>query len=507
MRSFSEGSDPRNRWDVLVEGHNNALLLYNPQLGEFRTTEPDAQTPIPYPPLWVSQRYFRLLGNLFAHMGQLPPSLTAYLANGYFARFFVTRGLLGRGGTSCVYQVEHRLAGLSLGQYALKIVPVGEFEWLRRAISEVRLLERLSQHPHPLILGYRHCWIEEYQIAFMGPRVPCLFILMEFADLGNLEAFIRGRDLNHGRAKWQIFMNIAVALDFLHREEILHRDLKLSNVLVFKDERKSPLPFRFVISDLGTSVDVVNDEHLQRNGATGTIETMAPELLVEASDGHLLYRHSYASDVWSLGVIWFTLLFGVSPFAGTDGERRLRTFTDVRTLLTDLSLDIASVSNLEMTYLNRMMQRTPSRRGSMREFMESPPIAAMIREFGLDRFEDRRNESERRQPSPGDIGRSVPLPLSFHAEEPRPLRKFLRQYRFSLLLFLACLSVTQRTWRREAVHVIVCLFCVCLCMIYPNAAICVPAAIGVEFVANKVTNFLQLVLIVLLSLCAMNDSE
>lgn len=75
-----------------------------------------------------------------------------------------------------------------LGQFAVKAIPVGtSHEWLVRMLKEVHLLERLK---HSNIIEYKHAWLEHRQLTVFGPEVPCLFILMELANGGNLEEYI-----------------------------------------------------------------------------------------------------------------------------------------------------------------------------------------------------------------------------------------------------------------------------------------------------------------------------
>ncbi|KAJ3192781.1 putative serine/threonine-protein kinase iks1 [Entophlyctis luteolus] len=107
---------------------------------------------------------------------------------GYYDRFFVEVKKLGRGLRGSVFLVQHVLDTVFLGEYAVKSIPVGvSHSWLVRQLQEVHLLERLR---HPNIIHYKHAWIENRQLSVFAPEVPCLFILMELANGGNLEEYI-----------------------------------------------------------------------------------------------------------------------------------------------------------------------------------------------------------------------------------------------------------------------------------------------------------------------------
>lgn len=54
----------------------------------------------------------------------------------------------------------------------------------------MKALEALRNHPN--IIGYKHSWLEMDTLADFGPQVPCLNILMEYVDGGDLETYVLG---------------------------------------------------------------------------------------------------------------------------------------------------------------------------------------------------------------------------------------------------------------------------------------------------------------------------
>ena len=68
-------------------------------------------------------------------------------------------------------------------------IPIGDdIQYLKAVLVEVNALEQL--HGHPNIICYRHSWLEIYKSATFGPEIPCLFILMDYANGGNLESYV-----------------------------------------------------------------------------------------------------------------------------------------------------------------------------------------------------------------------------------------------------------------------------------------------------------------------------
>jgi serine/threonine protein kinase len=57
-----------------------------------------------------------------------------------------------------------------------------------KVLREVKALESLKKHPN--IVNYQHSWLENDKTADFGPTIPCLFILMEYANGGSLAELI-----------------------------------------------------------------------------------------------------------------------------------------------------------------------------------------------------------------------------------------------------------------------------------------------------------------------------
>ncbi|KAL1916585.1 uncharacterized protein VTP21DRAFT_5776 [Calcarisporiella thermophila] len=272
---------------------------------------------------------------------------------GYYERFFVEERKLGRGLRGSVFLCQHILDNVYLGEYAIKKVAVGDNHvWLTRMLKEVHLLERLH---HPNIIDYKHAWLEEHRLTPFGPMIPCLFILMECANGGNLEEYIevveptsnsqeqdfshmtqRERALHAKRQRilrqqptltvrkrylpleeiWAFFLDIVNGLRHLHHHGIVHRDLKPPNLLLSYETnttRENRLP-RVLLSDFGECEVLEASEERDRTGATGTLEFMAPELITVDENGRYLKDYSPKADMWSLGMLLYYLCYSQLPY-------------------------------------------------------------------------------------------------------------------------------------------------------------------------------------------------
>jgi polo-like kinase 1 len=103
------------------------------------------------------------------------------------------------------------------------------------------------------------------------------------------------------------------AIKYMHKNRIIHRDLKLGNL--FLSEK-----MEIKIGDFGLAAKMEFEGERKRT-VCGTPNYIAPEIL-ESKNGH-----SYEVDIWSLGVILYTLLIGKPPFETSDVKttyRRIR---------------------------------------------------------------------------------------------------------------------------------------------------------------------------------------
>ncbi|KAI7656779.1 kinase-like protein, partial [Hortaea werneckii] len=268
-------------------------------------------------------------------------SSTAF-SPGFFQQFFVEQGILGRGGYGVVMLVEHILDRVSLGQFACKRVPVGNnHQWLEKVLIEVKLLQKI---PHRNLVQYHWVWLEDHQPTTFGPKIPCLFILQEYCNGGDLHNYVLGpqdeisatqalKDQLRRKSKgspeppqglntatrltfdeiFSFFKDITSGLHHLHTKGYIHRDLKPSNCLLQRDGTKT----RVLISDFG---EVQAAGVCRGNtGATGTISYCAPEVLRRERPEGAFGDFTTKSDIFSLGMIVYFMCFGRLPYIHADG--------------------------------------------------------------------------------------------------------------------------------------------------------------------------------------------
>ncbi|EYC02321.1 hypothetical protein Y032_0100g3231 [Ancylostoma ceylanicum] len=214
-----------------------------------------------------------------------------------FYAVYESKEVLGRGLASTVRKCVEKSTGQS---FAVKIVDVStekqsEHEANRlkaETISEVEILRQLSDHPSIIT-------IHDF---YSTPSF--LFAVFEMAPKGELfdqlNSTVTVSEKKARRLMRQLFDGVA----YMHSRDIVHRDLKLENILCIDDER-------IVISDFGFATRLKKNETLRE--LCGTPGYLSPEILrcqmYEDAPGY-----SHAVDEWALGVIMYTLLAGYAPF-------------------------------------------------------------------------------------------------------------------------------------------------------------------------------------------------
>lgn len=127
-----------------------------------------------------------------------------------------------------------------------------------------------------------------------------IYLIMEYCEGGNLEQYLyeHGGRLSETESL-KILKKIIHGYKCLHSINIVHRDLKLANILIHKGSIK--------IADLGYSKLVENLKKDFLLSRVGTVLYMSPQIL-EAR------HYTNKTDIWSLGVLFFQLLFGRTPW-------------------------------------------------------------------------------------------------------------------------------------------------------------------------------------------------
>eukprot|EP00048_Salpingoeca_helianthica_P006283 m.96728 g.96728 ORF g.96728 m.96728 type:complete len:665 (+) comp13955_c0_seq1:275-2269(+) len=244
---------------------------------------------------------------------------------------------VGKGNFAKVKLARHVLTGVEV---AIKIIDKTTLNQssLAKLMREVDIMKRLD---HPNI-------VKLFEVIDTDKT---LYLVMEYANGGEVFDFL----VAHGRMKEREarikFRQIVSAVQYLHAQLIVHRDLKAENLLLDGE-------MNIKIADFGFS------NHYNPGTKLGTFCGSPPYAAPELFQGK--QYDGPEVDVWSLGVILYTLVSGALPFDGTN-LRELRE----RVLRGKYRIPFYMTSECEQL-LKRFLVIVPSRRSTLTDIMADP---------------------------------------------------------------------------------------------------------------------------------------
>ncbi|XP_053551445.1 MAP/microtubule affinity-regulating kinase 3-like [Bombina bombina] len=227
----------------------------------------------------------------------------------------------------------------SLQKVAVKIINKDDMEEeeLDLLFKEVNIMQTLD---HPNIVKFHE--------AIDTPSA--LFVIMDFCSGGDLYKYIPESSGLKEEEAGNIFHQAVTAVQYLHKNNIVHRDLKTENLLL--DSNKT-----IKLADFGVSTYYNIGEDLE--SLCGTYSTLAPEVMQEKPyDGP-------AADVWSLGIILFQLVTGSLPFAGEESEEVLENIYSGCIIPSHLSKQCQDLIRL-------ILVQDPCKRATLEDIMDHP---------------------------------------------------------------------------------------------------------------------------------------
>ena len=214
--------------------------------------------------------------------------------------------------------------------------------------NEINILKSLS---HPNIV----------KIYEFFDTVLYYYIVTEYCKKGELFSYIKNKYSEKQLAV--LFYQVFSGLCYLHEKKILHRDLKLENLMVSEIEKDiitGEEYFWIKIIDFGTAK--IFEKNKTEKAVIGSSYYIAPEVLKQ--------RYNEKCDTWSVGVILYMTLVGVAPFDGRTDEDIIRRIKIGKYNKNDIRFIEHSEEVKDLVY--KLLEKNIDKRLSAKEALNHP---------------------------------------------------------------------------------------------------------------------------------------
>ncbi|KRX10964.1 Protein kinase-like domain [Pseudocohnilembus persalinus] len=213
-------------------------------------------------------------------------------------KFVVVNQLLGEGAFGKVYRGF--FSNDDTKQVACKVIPIQAIsdsaKYLDLIKREISILQKLTHNKYIVKL---------YDVARTNNN---LYIFLEYCSDGDLKEYIKSRKCLSEKEAVLFFKHIAEGFKDLYKKQIIHRDIKPANLLLHEGSIK--------ISDFGFSRNIEDNLVPGKYTRLGSPLYMAPQILEGTS-------FSGKCDVWSVGIVFYEMLYGYTPWMAKDQKQLL----------------------------------------------------------------------------------------------------------------------------------------------------------------------------------------
>ncbi|CAR25716.1 hypothetical protein ZYGR_0A02830 [Zygosaccharomyces rouxii] len=206
--------------------------------------------------------------------------------------------VIGTGKFGVVYKGHH---ARTKQVYAIKVLNLDsdedEVEDVQR---EVQFLASMKQTPN----------ITHYYGSYL--KDTTLWIIIEYCAGGSLRTLLRPGKIDE-KYIGIIMREVLIALKYIHKDNVIHRDIKAANVLITNEGHVK-------LCDFGVAAQL-NQSSLKRQTMAGTPYWMAPEVIMEG------VSYDTKVDIWSLGITTYEIATGNPPYCDVEALRAMQLIT------------------------------------------------------------------------------------------------------------------------------------------------------------------------------------
>eukprot|EP00826_Nyctotherus_ovalis_P049988 TRINITY_DN6082_c0_g1_i1.p1 TRINITY_DN6082_c0_g1~~TRINITY_DN6082_c0_g1_i1.p1 ORF type:complete len:571 (-),score=100.43 TRINITY_DN6082_c0_g1_i1:157-1869(-) len=251
---------------------------------------------------------------------------------------YVRGSYLGKGGFAKCYEFKDFDSGQV---FAAKIIDKRRAK--EKLISEINIHKYLE---HPGIVRFENSFEDSENI----------YIILELCKNQTLKELVKRRKRLTELEAQCYLGQLLPTLTYLHNCNIIHRDLKLSNLFLARG-------LELKVGDFGLAAEL-STRGERRNTVCGTPNYVAPEILKQKSRG----GHSFEVDVWAVGIILYIMLVGRAPFESPNVSTTYRRIErNSYAIPESLKLSTEAVE-----LIKRILVPFPEKRPSLEEILRDP---------------------------------------------------------------------------------------------------------------------------------------
>ena len=194
-----------------------------------------------------------------------------------------------------------------------------------------------------------------------------MLIIMEYINCGNLFSFVKKRRKLSEKTSKFLFRQIIQGIKYIHSKNIVHRDIKLENILI-------DLNNNIKICDFGISKIFENENNMILFDKCGTPMYMAPEILLSSKENGYFAK---PVDIWAAGIALYIMLSGQLPF-NIKNEKINSSKKNVNNKILHFNIihqqpkPIEKITDEAKDLLNGLLNKNPMKRFTIEEILNHP---------------------------------------------------------------------------------------------------------------------------------------